>query len=235
MYLGTDAMVRGVGAGDCEKAEKRSDELYALANSLAHEIRNPLNALSLNLNLLKKYVGESEQASKQLEAAQKEVARLDELLSGFLRFARPKDARPRKLRLAAALGELETFIAPEAKKRGVRLELAVKNGIEAETDGNLLKQSLLNILLNSFETGASRVTLSAAEENGEIVITVVDDGPGFAEPDRVFEPFYSTKPEGTGLGLPTSRAIIRALGGDLRLGATKAGAEIVITIPKASP
>ena len=210
------------------------DELYTLVNSLAHEIRNPLNALSVNLNLLSREIGEGPGAEK-LAAALKEIRRLDDLLTAFLRFARPREAKSRELDLGHLLRDLRTFIAPVAAKNKVELDFPEIVGVVVRTDGDLLKQALLNVILNSFEVGAGHVAVSAEAENGRVVISVRDDGPGFAEPDRAFAPFYSTKDEGTGLGLPTSRALAASLGGELTLGSPPAGAEVILTIPETLP
>ena len=170
-----------------------------------------------------------------MAAALKEIRRLDDLLTAFLRFARPQEGKPRELDLGRLLRELATFITPVAAKNNVELDFQEITNVVVRTDGDLLKQALLNVLLNSFEVGASRVTVTAEVTNGQMVISVRDDGPGFAEPSRAFAPFYSTKAEGSGLGLPTSRALAASLGGELVLGAPPAGAEIILTIPETLP
>jgi signal transduction histidine kinase len=210
------------------------DEFYTLISSLAHEIRNPLNALAVNLNLLAREMGEGPGADK-LAATLKEVRRLDELLTAFLRFARPREPKPRALDLGRLLRELETFVAPVAAQNDVELDFPKLSDVVVRTDGDLLKQTLLNILLNSFEVGAGRVAVEAQVKDGRVVIAVRDDGPGFAEPARAFTPFYSTKAEGSGLGLATSRALAASLGGELALGAPAAGAELILTIPETLP
>lgn len=215
-------------------APPQCDELYTLINSLAHEIRNPLNALSVNLNLLSREIGDGPGADR-LAAALKEIRRLDDLLTAFLRFARPQEAKRRELDLGRLLRELATFITPVAAKNNVELDFQEITDVVVRTDGDLLKQALLNVLLNSFEVGASRVTVTAGVTNGRMVISVRDDGPGFAEPSRAFAPFYSTKAEGSGLGLPASRALAASLGGELVLGAPPAGAEIILIIPETLP
>ena len=208
-----------------------NDRYYTLVNSLAHEIRNPLNALSVNLTLLAREIGDGAGTDK-LAAALKEIRRLDELLTAFLRFARPKVPKPRELNLGRILDDLETFIAPVAATSGVNLEFKKTPDVPVKTDADLLKQALLNIILNSFEAGAGRVEVTAEDCGDDVTITVRDDGPGLAEPARAFEPFYSTKADGSGLGLPTARAIAESLGGRLELSEVSAGAELNLTIPK---
>ncbi|UCH77913.1 MAG: HAMP domain-containing histidine kinase [Candidatus Coatesbacteria bacterium] len=208
-----------------------SDDPYTLINSLAHEIRNPLNALALNLHLLGREIGDGPGADK-VAAALNEVNRLDNLVTAFLRFSRRKDPDPREVDLRKLLAELETFVLPVASQHGVTLVLADVPDAVLVTDADVLKQALLNVILNSFEAGADLVEIHVGAAPEEIQILVRDDGPGFAEPDRAFEPFYSTKEDGSGLGLPTSRALVRSLGGELRLGEPPAGAEVVLTLPR---
>lgn len=212
-------------------AGARNDYYYTLVNSLAHEIRNPLNALSVNLNLLAREIGDGPGTDK-LTAALKEIRRLDELLTAFLRFARPKVPKRRELNLGCILADLETFIAPVAATSGVSLKFKNTPDVLIKTDADLLKQTLLNVILNSFEAGAGRVEVAAEDCGDDVIITVHDDGPGFAEPARAFEPFYSTKADGSGLGLPTARAIAESLGGQLDLREVSAGAKLNLTIPK---
>ena len=219
------------GNADEGGAGERNDYYFTLVNSLAHEIRNPLNALSINLNLLSRQIGTGPGADK-LDAALREVRRLDELLTAFLRFARPKVPKTQELKLGHVLADLKTFIAPVAATSGVTLEFGPGSDVAVKTDPDLLKQALLNVILNSFEAGASRVDVVAEDRGDNVVVTVRDDGPGLAEPARAFEPFYSTKPEGSGLGLPTARAIAESLGGRLEPGDVSAGTELELTIPK---
>jgi signal transduction histidine kinase len=211
--------------------DERNYYYFTLVNSLAHEIRNPLNALSVNLNLLSRQIRNGPDADK-LDAALREVRRLDELLTAFLRFARPKVPKAHELKLDHVLADLKTFIAPVAATSGVTLEFGPGSDVTVKTDPDLLKQALLNVILNSFEAGASRVDVLAEDCGDNVVITVRDDGPGLTEPARAFEPFYSTKPEGSGLGLPTARAIAESLGGRLEPGDVSAGTELRLTIPK---
>jgi two-component system sensor histidine kinase HydH len=217
-----------------DHGDGREDYYYKLVNSLAHEIRNPLNALSVNLNLLSREIGDGPGAEK-LATAIEEIRRLDELLNAFLRFARPKVPKGREVELNRVLAELETFIAPVAATSAVTLAFQAARDVVVNTDPDLLKQALLNVILNSLEAGASRVDIVAGERGDGIVIAVRDDGPGVAEPSRVFEPFYSTKADGSGLGLPTARAIVESLGGRLELGEAPAGTEFNFKIPKKLP
>ncbi len=133
------------------------------------------------------------------------------------------------------MAELETFIAPVAATSTVTLAFQTAPDVVVNTDPDLLKQALLNVILNSLEAGASRVDIVAGERGDDVVIAVRDDGPGVAEPARVFEPFYSTKADGSGLGLPTARAIVESLGGRLELGEAPTGTEFNFKIPKELP
>jgi two-component system sensor histidine kinase HydH len=233
LVLNEDPETAATGSGR-DAVDVPHDYYFTLVNSLAHEIRNPLNALSVNLGLLSREIGDGPGADK-LAAAIKEIRRLDELLTAFLRFARPKVPKAQEVKLARVLADLETFIAPVAATTGAVLELKPIDDIVVRTDADLLKQALLNVILNSFEAGADRVELTAEDSGEAIVVTVRDDGPGLTEPARAFEPFYSTKAEGSGLGLPTARAIAESLGGRLELGEASSGADFKLTIPKKLP
>jgi two-component system sensor histidine kinase PilS (NtrC family) len=208
------------------------EDVYRFARSLAHEIRNPLNALALNLKLIERELSGGP-ARERLDAALHEVRRLDDLVTAFLRFARPKKPHFHPSDVTSTLRELEAFVAPEAARRGVHVTFDIPPSLPLVTDGDLLKQALLNLVLNSFEAPATNLTVTAETRDGTAVLVVRDDGPGVAEPARAFEPFYSTKETGTGLGLPTARQIVRALGGELTLAPTAAGAAWVITVPLA--
>jgi len=229
-----EAFARANPGGEEFSAGALPEDLYTLINALAHEIRNPLNALALNLHLLGREIGDGPGAGK-LAAALNEVKRLDNLVTAFLRFSRRQEPDPQEVNLRALLAELETFVLPVATQHDVALRVADVPDAAVLTDGDILKQALLNIILNSFEAGATAVEIQAEAAPEELIIRVRDDGPGFAEPNRAFEPFYSTKEDGSGLGLPTSRAFVRSLGGELRLGEPPAGAEVVLTLPRPTP
>jgi signal transduction histidine kinase len=206
--------------------ETQRETLAALgeyAASLAHEVRNPLTAMRLDLERAADRLGEDEPSSALVERAIAELDRLDASLSGALKLARtgslelaPVDVRkPVEAAIRAA--------QPRFTERGASVHAAPwpDRPVELHADAAAVEQLVLNLLLNAAdaldEGGAAYVSIE--EKSDAIHIGVRDEGEGIAADvlARVFQPLYSTRPEGTGLGLPIARRIVRAHGGDLML------------------
>jgi two-component system sensor histidine kinase PilS (NtrC family) len=207
-----------------------------LAASIAHEIRNPLAAISGSVELLRS--GEGEDGARLMDIVLREIGRLDALIRDFLHYARP--AAP-KLE-AVALGPLFDDVARVLEATlaaGARLEHEAEPGVAALADPTQLRQVIWNLVKNALEAleGGGVVRLSAArasgapqdgaadgrkrgaEGPGSVEIVVADTGRGIALADleRIFDPFYTTKPDGTGLGLPTVHRIVESHGGALQV------------------
>lgn len=209
-----------------------SMRLYTLTNMLAHEIRNPLNALVMNLKLLNDRVSD-DKSREILRAATEQTRRTNRILNDFLRFARPRKPEPGKFNLTDVLNDIKTFVAPQLKERGIKLHLnSVNESTELFTDKDLLGQILLNLVLNSIEAAPNgNVYIETAKTDETTSISVTDDGPGFLELDRAFEPFYSTKDDGVGLGLAIVDSLVKTLGGSVTAtNARDGGAVVVIKI-----
>lgn len=223
------------GAASSAELAGQLAELTAVTGGLAHEIRNPLSTLRVNLQLL----GEDwrEIASGKVEASAdvasvarrsvqridtlvKEVDRLAQLMDNFVRFVGRHELSIVPTDLNSVVGDLADLFEAEAGRTGVRLEFVpAAAALLAPVDINLLKQALLNLLINAMQSmpqGGS-LTLRCAAEHDEAIIEVRDTGAGIP-PDalpRVFEPYFSTRKGGTGLGLPVARRIINRHGGRL--------------------
>lgn len=205
-----------------------SIRLYTLTNMLAHEIRNPLNALIMNLKLLNDRVSD-DKSRRILQAATEQTRRTNRILNDFLRYARPRKPEPSKFDLTNVLDDIKTFVAPQLKERGIKLHLNLTNGPpELRTDKDLLGQILLNLVLNSIEaTQNGNIYIKVAKTNGTTSISIMDDGPGFLELDRAFEPFYSTKNDGVGLGLAIVDSLAKALHGSVTATNARDGGAVV--------
>lgn len=186
-----------------------------LAAGMAHEIRNPLTSIKGFIQLLKEQDDQRERDS-YYSVILMEIERIDGLLNDVLVLARYRDenviAQP-FLVIDEVLGVMR-LLEPEANRRGIKLELQVAKG-EWYVHGYSarIKQAILNIMKNAFEALSSKgkvVRVSVAATAHEVVITIEDDGPGLSEEiqQKLFVPFYTTKPEGTGLGLSTTQRII---------------------------
>ena len=169
---------------------------------------------------------------RRLDSVHKEVGRLREILDDFLRYAGRLEPDLRPLDLAPALEELVDFLAPQAQAAHVALSLDLpqNNLPPVKADAKLVKQAVLNLLLNAIQhtDAGGRVTLDVAAESSKtrkatgVRVAVRDTGRGIAadQVERVFEPYFSRRKGGTGLGLPLTRRIVEAHGGALTLDST---------------
>ena len=187
---------------------ERLSALGTLSAGLAHEIRNPLSAIQGALEIMGREDLEPLRREEFMGIVSKEVARLNEMLAHFLQFARPQPPQRKPTAVRQLMQEVQSLVSESAASRQVRVRLQQADFplTTVSLDPDQIKEVMLNLVLNA--TGAmpagGTVELSAAKEADSIVINVMDDGIGVPEGDlqRIFDPFYSTKPEGTGLGLP---------------------------------
>ena len=202
-----------------------------LSAQITHELRNPLSSIGLNSELLKEELSVT-QGAPDLEGARdlltniiREVERLREITEEYLRFARlPRPERvPVDLNHAAA--ELLEFVRSEMQQADVRIRLDEdRAALPAFVDPNQVRAALLNLLRNAREAmpEGGHVVLRVRSLGGHATLEVIDDGPGVPDDlkDRLFEPFFSTKPQGTGLGLSMVRKIMDAQGGEVFIEST---------------
>jgi two-component system sensor histidine kinase HydH len=208
-----------------ERAAFENEKLAAigrLAAGIAHEVRNPLGVIRSSAAMVRDHFAPADDAHRACGFILDEIDRLDGLIASLLAFARPTTLRVR----SAAVQDVvvrATALADEAlKKRDAKLAAQIAApGAELAVDPDLIAQVLLGLVTNAAEAIApgGRVELRARVEPAAVVLAVADDGPGVPEADRtrVFEPFYTTKASGTGLGLAMAERIARAHGGELRV------------------
>jgi signal transduction histidine kinase len=207
------------------------------AASLAHEVRNPLTAIRIDLQMVEEGLTEDSELWEPQQRALREVTRLDETVSRALSVARSGRIRARPIDLREPIQAAVEAAAPTFESRGARLNVPIiDSAVPVSGDPAALEQLFLNLLRNSAESLGSEgsATVSVSESGGYALVTIHDDGPGIpAEAlERVFEPFFSTRPEGTGLGLPIARRIAAAHGGALELhSASNAGAIASVRLP----
>jgi two-component system sensor histidine kinase PilS (NtrC family) len=221
-----------------EEDLKRADRLAALgtlAAQLAHEIRNPLAAMRGSAQLLVQEPGGDPSSAKLVEILLRESDRLSKLVEDFLRFARPPPPVKQALELEVLVAETVDMLRadPLAWQVGVEMALAP---LSVPVDADQLRQVLINILRNAFQAagpgGQVRVTLEAADELA--LLRIWDSGGSIPAADlsRIFEPFFSTREGGTGLGLSTAYSIVRAHGGNIRVSSSpQEGTEFLIRLP----
>ncbi len=211
---------------------ERLAAIGALAAGLAHEIRNPLNGAHLHLTLLDRLLrrgdaAEREEAIASVATVATEVQRLSALVTEFLQFARPQPLTLRPMALDEITRHATRILGPDAEREDVLLELDLPiTPVHVRADRDKLSQVLLNLIRNAIEAIAADaeahprpvphgcIIVRVRRHGREAYIEVEDDGPGFPMNDpRIFDAFFSTKPSGTGLGLPIAHRIVQDHGG----------------------
>ena len=205
----------------------RSERLAAvgtMAAGLAHEVRNPLNSASLQLTLLERRLGRGEDAAAVLPVAhiiKGEIDRLDRLVRDFLAFSQPRPLEAKPVTVPPLLEGVVALIRPVAEAARVEIAVEVAPDVPAIAgDVERLKQVLHNLTRNALEAmqeGGGRLTLRARQAADGVELDVEDDGPGFSEDLPVFDAFFTTKEQGTGLGLPLVHRIVTDHGGSVRV------------------
>lgn len=228
------------------RAEQASRLAYigTLASGLAHEIRSPLNAMRLNLDLLKEDLGDvkddkREEFAKRLSMIAREVDGLQDLLTEFLTFARPPKLELLPTDLNQLLSDMIQFLSPSCEQRHIQIKTDFQKELYPIMLDNYQfgRGVIINLITNAMEQIGEQgtITLRTRETNDSVEIHVEDNGGGVA-PDsetRVFEIFFSTKEHGTGLGLAIARRIVQEHGGELLLeNHPGQGATFVIRLPK---
>ena len=213
------------------EAKQHDDEelaaLGTLAANLAHEIRNPLNSINLNLELLDEDLAEQEtEARSSLAVTRREVGRLAKLVSDFLTYARPSEPQVGSIAVPVLLEEVCSFLHAEATSMGVHLKVAPEiTDVAMVADESQLRQVILNLVLNAIQSVSTLkaerrvVEVGASSSDDHIVIVVTDRGDGIADADlgRVREAFFTKKRGGSGLGLAIAERFVEVHGGRVEL------------------
>lgn len=203
---------------------ERLAELGTLTGGLAHEIKNPLSTIQLNLQLAKEDLFPANPAHarlvNRLSLCEREAGRLRDTLDDFLRYAGKIELDRKPTDLNQLCEELVDFFYPQAQLQKVQLRLRpAEQAVVVNADQRLLKQAILNLILNGVQAmpQGGEMILSIRPNPNEAVISVIDTGTGIS-PDavnRIFDAYYSTKKSGTGLGLAMTRRIAEEHGGSV--------------------
>jgi signal transduction histidine kinase len=203
---------------------ERLAELGTLTGGLAHEIKNPLSTVQLNLQLLAEDLTPDNPAYprivNRLHTVQKETSRLRDILDDFLRYAGQLELDRRPTDLNELLEELVDFFLPQAQQQRAKVRLRrADQPLVAPVDPRLIKQAVLNLMLNALQAmpEGGELILSASKDDGAALIDIIDTGKGIAPEaiDKIFQAYYTSKKGGTGLGLAMTQRIVKEHGGQL--------------------
>jgi two-component system sensor histidine kinase PilS (NtrC family) len=200
------------------RRNERLAALGGLAASVAHEVRNPLAAISGSAELLSGAVS-SEDDRRLLGVIQRESSRLERTVTELLAFTRPKPPEPVALELTGALGEIVTAFRADPANADTRVVLKAPGPVTCEVDPSQFSQLVWNLLRNAVEAmhGRGAIEIGVDSDQEAAVLTFQDDGPGIdpERRDRVFEPFFTTKEQGSGFGLAIVFRIVQDHDGEI--------------------
>ena len=221
---------------------ERLNALRLLAAGVAHEIGNPLNSLHIHLQLMERSVqklhdGEKAELEQSIDVARSEVNRLDSIVTQFLKAIRPSRPQLRPENVNTIVEEAVRFFAPELQDREIAVEQELRSDLPLlQLDRDQMKQAFYNVIKNSVEAmhrhGTLRIRTDLADTH--VIVRFVDTGGGMSAENlsRVFEPYFTTKASGSGLGLLIVRRIVRAHGGELSIESSQGkGLTLTIRLP----
>ena len=221
---------------------ERLNALTLLAAGVAHEIGNPLNSLHIHLQLMERSLqklhdGAKTELEQSIEVARSEVNRLDSIVTQFLKAIRPSRPQLRPENVNVIVEEAVRFFTPELQDREIVVEQELRSDLPLlQLDRDQMKQAFYNVIKNSLEAvhrhGALRIRTDL--DDTHVIIRFVDSGGGMSAENlsRVFEPYFTTKPSGTGLGLLIVRRIVREHGGELSIESSEGkGLTVTIRLP----
>jgi len=215
-----------------------------MAAHIAHEVRNPLASIGLNAELLGDEIAERGEEAKRLVASIiGEVDRLTEITETYLRFTRLPRPKLERENIGAIVTSVVAMSRGELAQAGVDVTVDVASGLpDIAVDEAQIRQALINLIRNAREAmsgaGARRLQISAREAEGWITIAIHDSGPGIGTADmgKIFDPFFSTKERGTGLGLALVQQILVDHGGQIEVASPPgAGTTFTLTLPVSPP
>lgn len=217
---------------------QRLSAIGNLAAGVAHDVRNPLNAIKLlSSHALDSLAAGNDHTAKQLTTIRNEANRLEDIVSSFLSLAKEEELHFEPVALDGILQECVQLVTKDAEMRKVHLVSELRVGdLTLHLDPRKISRAVLNVIINAMEAcpEGGRVRLFSRVLNEECQIEVRDDGPGLSDEvlERVFEPYFTTKAMGTGLGLSITRGIIEEHRGTITINSSEsAGTQVLIVLP----
>ncbi len=199
----------------------RLASISRLTGGVAHEIKNPLNSIALHLEVLKATLGDQgREAEREIEIISNEITRLDRVVKTFLDFTKPVDLHLTDVEAVELAQEVATLVAPEAAKRNTQVVVDSDPApVELEADRDLLKQAVLNVVMNAVEAMKSggRLEISVRRSGSDCVFSVADQGAGIppGARDKIFNLYFTTKDKGSGIGLAMTFRVVQLHNGTI--------------------
>jgi signal transduction histidine kinase len=221
---------------ELEKILKHKEKLASmgtLAAGVAHEIKNPLNAINLTIEHLQdKYTSAADkQAQLYIRTIQEEIKRLDKVVNNFLSFIRSENLEKQKTDVNKLLSDIIHLFQREFETQNIVVEMELSPGFELDLDSERFKTVIVNIVLNAIQAMPEGGLLKITSNFEKKSITISDSGDGIPKDriDRIFDLFYTTKSSGTGLGLPTAYKIVKEHRGDIQISSeVERGTKVII-------
>jgi two-component system, sporulation sensor kinase E len=221
---------------------ERLNALTLLAAGVAHEIGNPLNSLHIHLQLMQRQAQKLDgpartELEESIDVARSEVSRLDSIVTQFLRAIRPSKPQFQPENVNNLVDEAVRFFAPEIEDRDIVVEQELRSDLPLlQLDRDQMKQAFYNVIKNSFEAMKRRgiLRIRTDRDDTHVLVSFIDTGGGMSPENlsHVFEPYFTTKASGSGLGLLIVRRIVREHGGELSIESNEGkGLTLTIRLP----
>jgi len=201
--------------GDEIEMSRRLSASGRLTRGVAHEVKNPINAIVLHLQLLRNKLSHQEpDTSRHMDIIDSEIRRLDRVVQTLVDFTRPRDLHLEEVDLLRLMEEVAQLAAPDAEQHGVTIERHVtEQRLPIKVDVDLMKQAILNVVINGVQAmpQGGLLTISARRENNAVVAEVRDQGGGIPQDlhDKIFELYFTTKKDGSGIGLAQTYQVLQ--------------------------
>jgi signal transduction histidine kinase len=201
--------------GDEIEMSRRLSASGRLTRGVAHEVKNPINAIVLHLQLLRNKLAQQEPDTRRhMDIIDTEIRRLDRVVQTLVDFTRPRDLHLEEIDLRRLMEDVAQLAAPDAEQHGVTIERHMpEQPLPIKVDLDLMKQALLNVVINGVQAmpQGGLLTISARRENNAVVAEIRDEGSGIPQDmhDKIFELYFTTKKDGSGIGLAQTYQILQ--------------------------
>jgi len=201
--------------GDEIEMSRRLSASGRLTRGVAHEVKNPINAIVLHLQLLRnKLASQEPDTRRHMDIIDSEIRRLDRVVQTLVDFTRPRDLRLEEIDLRRLLEDVAQLAAPDAEQHGVSIKRQMPpERLPVKVDIDLMKQAILNVVINGVQAmpAGGQLTISARREENVMIAEVCDEGGGIPQDahDKIFELYFTTKKEGSGIGLAQTYQILQ--------------------------